>query len=225
VTPGHGSIEPGFGRNYLEKLVQIILPVPRLSRDVVLDCVRSFGFAEEATEIVRWAPGREILNPRRLKRYLNTLSVTLQLVMASRLPERFDNTFALRAISLRADWPNVYDCVLNSRDAYSMATWPEKPTDHKTSAEFREYLAKLRITEGDLNKFEQFLVTSNLFPARALNVTDRVAGEDVLEPTVDVEASSPKIGDHRTRRLGRLKREDVMSLYPKEFLKNVEISR
>jgi hypothetical protein len=36
VTPEHGSITPGFGRNYLEKLVQIILPVPHLSRCVGL---------------------------------------------------------------------------------------------------------------------------------------------------------------------------------------------
>jgi hypothetical protein len=98
VTPEHGSITPGFGRNYLEKLVQIILPVPHLSRAVVLDCVRSFGFAEEVVEMVAWAPDAEILNPRRLKHYLNTLSVTLQLVTASSLPKEFENAYALRAL-------------------------------------------------------------------------------------------------------------------------------
>lgn len=179
VTHEPGSIRPGFGRNYLEKLVQIILPVPPLSRDLVLDCVLSLGFADEATEIVRWAPSNDILNPRRLKRYLNTLSVTLQLVMASRLPENFDNAYALRAMALRGDWPTLYDNLVNDQGAYAQATWPEDSKNVGKAADFREYLTKLRIAEGDLTKFEQFLVNSHRFPARLRVIQETTT----VEPT------------------------------------------
>jgi formylglycine-generating enzyme required for sulfatase activity len=166
VTPEHGSITPGFGRNYLEKLVQIILPVPQLSRAVVMDCVRSFGFAEEVVEMVAWAPDAEILNPRRLKRYLNTLSVTLQLVTASSLPGEFDNAYALRALALRRDWRRIYDHLLTLLPSgISAQEWPEARTnDNDIQERFRSYLSKLSPETGALGRFESFVSGSNLFP-------------------------------------------------------------
>jgi hypothetical protein len=158
------TIPSGFGHEYLEKLVQIILPVPRLTRQVVVECVRSFGFAEEAVEIVNLAPSADILNPRRLKRYLNTLSVTLQLVMAYSLPSEFDNAYALRALALRRDWRSVYDDLLAEPDLTSVSRlkWPQPGAADADHAVFGAYVLKLRPEIGALSRFEQFLAASNL---------------------------------------------------------------
>jgi len=142
------TIVPGYGRSYLEKLVQIKLPVPLLVRERVLDCVRGFGFAEEVVEIVRWAPDQDILNPRRLKRYLNWLSVTLQLVMSARPHGVFDNAFALRAIALRRDWRRIYDELVADPQALPRQIWPQDTASLQMAREFRDYLAPL-VTPDD----------------------------------------------------------------------------
>ena len=125
----------------------------------MIDCVKSFGFAEEAIEIVAWAPAAEILNPRRLKRYLNTLSVTLQLVMAYSLPEEFDNAYALRALALRRDWRHVYDGLAGRHRVPGAPPpvggpqpieWPQRGATAEYHAAFRAYLAKLRPETGAL---------------------------------------------------------------------------
>jgi len=165
VISGPSTIIPGFGRQYLEKLVQIILPVPTLSRAVALDCVRSFGFGEEAAEIVTWAPSAQISNPRRLKRYLNTLSVNLQLLMACALPAEFDNAYALRALALRGDWSEIYQRLVKMENPLNeVMTWPEaEENSAETQSKFTAYLAQFHPETGALARFESFLGGSNLF--------------------------------------------------------------
>jgi hypothetical protein len=164
VIPERGSIIPGFGANYLEKLFQITLSVPQLSRLVVLDCVRSFGFADDVVEIIAWAPGAEILNPRRLKRYLNSLSIRQQLILDSALPQEFDGIYALRALALRRDYRAIYErLALPQTDVVSLL-WPEgAANDGETQGKFRTYLAKLRAETGALGRFDAFLARANLY--------------------------------------------------------------
>ena len=127
--------------------------------------MRSFGFAEDVVEIIAWAPGAEILNPRRLKRYLNSLSIRLQLVLDSALPQEFDGIYALRALALRRDYGAIYErlMALPQTDVASLS-WPEgAANDGETQGKFRTYLAKLRAETGALGRFEAFLARANLY--------------------------------------------------------------
>jgi hypothetical protein len=155
-----------FGRNFLEKLVQISITVPQLTRAGALDFVRRSGFVEEIVEIVTWAPAIEITNPRRLKRYLNWLSVSLQLIMAAHdLPERLDNAFALRALALRQSFRSIYDLLLLSQYGAPII-WPEQNKEADADVKFATYLDKLRSVPGLLRDFDDFLWRSNLFGVR-----------------------------------------------------------
>lgn len=162
------GIASDFGINYLEKLVQIWIPVPRLSREAALDYIHNLGAADEALAIVAWAPDREILNPRRLKRYLNTLSVTLQLLMGCTLPLGVDNAFALRALALRRDFPSIYNQLLAQGEP-SGIRWPEAPASEiTTQMRFQNYLKELTVTPSaslgePLRDFDGFLRRFRLF--------------------------------------------------------------
>jgi len=98
-----------FGRSFLEKLIQLHVRVPGLDRNKVTEFVQQLDLDLTIIEIIRWAPDSEILNPRRLKRYINWLSITLQLVKDARLPADVSNLTALRVLALRRDFPEVYD--------------------------------------------------------------------------------------------------------------------
>src|SRR5262249_43124265 len=154
VQPQLGAIPLNFGNNYLEKLVQIRIPVPHLSRETAVDYVRGLGMAEEIVEIISWAPDHDVLNPRRLKRYLNTLSVTLQLIIACSLPRGVDNAFALRALALRRDYPAVYAGLISAREPVPSMR-PDWSPGETTVTEFHEYLEKLLFPLSALNAFEE----------------------------------------------------------------------
>lgn len=97
-----------FGSEYLEKMIQIKFRVPRLSRRVVNEYLIDQGIASEILEIIRWAPDQEVLNPRRLKMYINRLSVKLQLINALRLPNELDNYLVLKTMAFRRDHPEIF---------------------------------------------------------------------------------------------------------------------
>jgi chaperonin GroEL len=105
-----------FGNSYLEKLVQIRLKVPQLTRGVVADYLDEIGFAKEIQEIIAWAPSSVVTNPRRVKQYLNWLSINLQLIVGSSLPAGVSNAAALRAAAFRLSYPGIYGEVLQARN-------------------------------------------------------------------------------------------------------------
>lgn len=107
------TVGEDFGYHYLEKLVQIRIEVPPLTRKDVDGYLKNIGIAPEIQEIVKWAPDEEILNPRRLKRYLNWLSVSLQLITSTPMPGDIRNVTAIRAMALRHDYPEVYTSLIN----------------------------------------------------------------------------------------------------------------
>jgi hypothetical protein len=156
------GIPVDFGMSYLEKLVQIRIPVPRLSRRAALDYLRDLGIAEEVAEIVSWAPAQDIENPRRLKRYLNTLSLTLNLIMACSLPEGINNVFALRALALRRDHRSLYDGLVGGTDPHSVR-WPEADADNWAQTPFVAYVSKITSPPGILAGFEAFVRETRLF--------------------------------------------------------------
>src|SRR5262249_5515499 len=118
-------------------------------------------------EIVRWAPDKEVLNPRRLKKYINWISMTLQLLNASRLPSPLGTVDALRALALRRDYPEVYS---RRRDGMksNLADMGDVLTKREMSREeqinqlaFRDYLE--RIDEKLVKKVDGVLGENPLF--------------------------------------------------------------
>lgn len=103
-----GAPEVDFGRRYLEKLIQLTVKVPGLNRVKVEEYLQGLALAPAVIEIVRWSPDQEVLNPRRLKRYVNWLSITLQLIKDSELPPEVSNLTALRILSFRRSYPELY---------------------------------------------------------------------------------------------------------------------
>jgi hypothetical protein len=149
-----------FGTKYLEKLVQISIRVPTLSREMALDYVRSMNVIDEIVEIVKWAPSEDILNPRRLKRYLNTMSVMLQLIIACGVPKEIDNRFALQALALRRDFHWIYNDLLRERrlDAWEAPGSDASSNDfNQRQVEFRKYLENLLSPPHALQLFEDFV--------------------------------------------------------------------
>jgi hypothetical protein len=104
----HSSPSDLFGLNYLEKIVQLTVNVPTLTRSILENYLDRLYVENEIREIVKWAPDDDVLNPRRLKKYINWTSITLQLLNAMRLPATLPSAAALRALSLRRDYPQVY---------------------------------------------------------------------------------------------------------------------
>lgn len=103
-----------FGYKYLEKIVQIQVKIPPLTRKVVSEYLKQLNVADEIIEIVAIAPEQEVVNPRRLKKYLNWLSISLQLIVALPIPSTITNLNALRVIALRSDYPDVYENLIKS---------------------------------------------------------------------------------------------------------------
>ena len=101
-------IDQKFGKNYLEKIIQISVHIPPLSRKQLQKYLEEIGIAEEVQEIIHWTPDEIVTNPRRLKRYINQLSVSLQLLLSARaLP--VSALDGLRLIALRRDYAEAYN--------------------------------------------------------------------------------------------------------------------
>lgn len=124
------EIAKEFGYNYLEKLIQIHVKLPMLTRSIVNNYLKELGIIDEVIEIVENAPD-EVLNPRRLKRYINWLSISLQLINSSPLPSSISSVDALRFMALQHDYPGLYDDLLNNR-----------PINHTNNA-FHQYISKM----------------------------------------------------------------------------------
>ena len=104
--------EEGFGYSYLEKLIQIRVEVPALTRESAYAALRKMGLDPEVFEIIHWAPDEDVLNPRCLKQYVNWLSISLQLIRSLLLPSGVRNITALRAMALRRSCPEIYNRLL-----------------------------------------------------------------------------------------------------------------
>ncbi len=96
-----------FGYSYLEKLIQIHFEVPSLTRESVANYLSEAGVIDDILEIIHWTPDADILNPRRLKRYVNWLSVSLQLVNSTRI-SCVSSINVLRLMALRRNYPVLY---------------------------------------------------------------------------------------------------------------------
>jgi hypothetical protein len=137
-----------FGRCYLEKLIQLHVRVPGLSRDRVEEYLQGLSLVPEIIEIVRWSPDQEVLNPRRLKRYINWLSITLQLIKDSKLPDQISNLTALRILAFRRGYPELY------KKAVSAQGYPSNEREEQRWSDFvssRRNIAE----EADSNSTEE----------------------------------------------------------------------
>ncbi|MCP4393178.1 MAG: AAA family ATPase [Alphaproteobacteria bacterium] len=157
------TIAKRFGHSYLEKLIQIRIEVPALTREAVNKYLKEIDIAPEVTEIINWAPDGEILNPRRLKRYINWLSITLQLIISLPMPPEVSNLTALRAMALRYDYPDIYDNLIHLHDPFGL---DEELVNRLGFSEqsFKDYLDKLPLNE--LEEFNRFLNTMPMLDAK-----------------------------------------------------------
>jgi hypothetical protein len=114
-TVSSSIIGEGFGFNYLEKLVQIRIQTPPLNREKVKAYLKKNEVLPEVQEIIHWAPDSEILNPRRLKQYLNWLSISLRLISSVELPPQADTITVLRLMAVARDYPDIYQAIINKR--------------------------------------------------------------------------------------------------------------
>lgn len=160
------AIETGFGYNYLEKLIQIRVGVPPLTRETVYAYLHELRIAPEVLEIIHWAPDEEVLNPRRLKRYINWLSISLQLIESVPMPHEVRNVTALRAMALQRDYPKIYAHLLGSESIVEVVSQIDlqhllpkrkslKSLELET-ADFRRYLGK-NLPPSELFKFDEFV--------------------------------------------------------------------
>ncbi len=137
------AIRPGFGYNYLEKIVQLMVEVPDLTRVHVYTYLKNMGITSETLEILHWAPDEDVLNPRRLKRYINWLNISLQLIISAPVPTAVRNVTALRAMALQRDYPEIYKHLL------------EEP-EESSEAEFRSLILRSFVSRRNFTKqFEE----------------------------------------------------------------------
>lgn len=217
VTASSGSlIGEGFGDKFLEKLVQIRVAVPILTREEVSKYLKSIGIAPEILEIVRWAPSSEILNPRRLKRYINWLSISLQLIMATNMPPEITNNTALQSMALQRDFPEIYQNLVSrsklNLDAFFLK---QRISDEVEQKEFRKYLHDL--ANSGITKFDRFARST---PLLGVEWGDYRGGELELysEYKVGLERLLEKIDKSNPNYL------DLLS-YQARLIENIERTR
>lgn len=157
IEPTRQARAARFGYSYLEKLIQIRVEVPPLTRQAVDKYLQEIGIAPEVLEIVRWAPDEEILNPRRLKRYINWLSISLYLIISVPKPPNLSNLTALRALALRYDYPEIYEHILRGGDVSPelIQRSLQRKSPEEDATDFGKYLKKL--PPAELKKFDEFL--------------------------------------------------------------------
>lgn len=183
-----GKIYQDFGTSFLEKLIQLHVRVPGLDRRKVAEYVQSLDLAAEVIEVIRWAPDLEVLNPRRLKRYINWLSITLQLVKDSTLPEGVSNLTALRVLAFRRDFPELYQKIaardesfysLTSIDAewFDLITNKRHISDDQRPSELKDLENYLHTFVECINDFEKSLVANPLLRSTVseLNMTEKMS--------------------------------------------------
>lgn len=107
--------DSSLGHQFLEKIIQLQFKIPPLTRNAVDKYLKDIDVTPEVIEIIKWAPDNEVLNPRRLKRYLNWLSMSLQLIVSVSLPYNIPNIIVLRSMALLRDYPQVYDYLIDFR--------------------------------------------------------------------------------------------------------------
>lgn len=154
-----------FGYSYLDKLIQLHVKIPQLTRDVIYNYLEDLGVLESIIEIVSHAPDEEILNPRSLKRYINWLSMSLQLINASSLPTKISNLDALRFIVLRHDYPSIYSSlVLASRPNF----W-EVLEEQEVEKSLLRYIRNLPL--DDLFEFDTYLSKAPVLASARINAS------------------------------------------------------
>jgi hypothetical protein len=177
IDPRTDSDRTGY--RFLEKLVQIHVRVPALTREAVEGYLQALGIASEVAEIVRWAPDEDTLNPRRLKRYINRLSISLQFIMASIPPESLSNRTALRLIALKRDYPQIYDELLEGApeprvDAFDQKRRLVGDSHEQDRRGFRQYIKDLG--RDTIKAFDAFVSKTPFVCSAAHDVGD---GEEI----------------------------------------------
>ncbi|MFT3895295.1 MAG: P-loop NTPase fold protein [Anaerolineales bacterium] len=201
------DIEKGFGLRYLEKMVQISVDVPTLVRETVVSYLEAMNITPEIIEIVRWAPDSIILNPRSLKRYINWLSVSLQLMQSTGLPEGLRNITALRLLALQKDYPEIYEGLTENKAELDYPTILSLKTDHldyyrSLTKEATVYLGGLKaglvkalmpeVFQYFEDDFDNFLkrsknpaIDERLKSTYNLPLSEIIVFEDAFEPAVE----------------------------------------
>jgi ribosomal protein L7/L12 len=163
VTAGDQMKDVNFGLKYLEKLVQLRVKVPHLSRANLKPYLETLSIAPEIAEIVAWAPEVETLNPRRLKRFINWLSVSLQLVSATRKSAEIDNLAALQLLMLQRYYPRFYRMLLKSPWDELPSLWEQynRPLpDGYSRADLLDFLIPL--LNANVQELNRFLTNNSL---------------------------------------------------------------
>lgn len=157
----------GFGCRYLEKLVQLRVAVPRLGRHSLKPYLETLSIADEVSAIVAWAPDRETQNPRRLKRLINWMSLSLQLLSSLRSPEPVDHALALRLLMLRRYYPALYKTLLDRGSLPWAVVWQMGGAAAiHTAHEGDEFESFARDLDGELvRRLDRLLAEHSLFDA------------------------------------------------------------
>lgn len=143
VTAAQNAIS---GTDYVKKIFQVPFALPRISTDqlqaylstiagnAALEDVQLEDFNDNVRRHLQFLPGQDSVNPREVKRLINTY--TLQLKMLSpRLGANLDPNIvlALQCMSFRPDWRELYDLLAADpqlfqrtlRDAFSQGEQPD----------------------------------------------------------------------------------------------------
>lgn len=163
------QIAQEFGYSYLEKLIQLHVKLPKLTWDAICEYLVDIGVVDEIIEIVQYAP-EDILNPRRLKRYINWLSISLQLIGTSPLPAQISRLSALQFLALRHDYPNIYYELVKH---FKFSSEEDPPIDdeinnYDASDELKQHILNLPLDQ--LLEFETFLSKTPVLSAARMRV-------------------------------------------------------
>ena len=200
VTSRFGSIRPGatptadsslrqgresrirIGNEYLKKLFQVpysLQPVLLAQLDELLDGMYAQAALEpdqiedlrsRALPYLRYVAGDERINPREIKRFINTY--TLQTLVRPELDRRI--VLALQTIAFHPEWQAAYDMI--------MADWPS----------FRAALERYRTSHGEILGF--------VWPRGTAVPSDflRYAGSALAAPLAEAQDLEPYLSSLQT---------------------------
>ena len=111
IMQRYGEMSESWGRNYLEKIIQVPFRLPPLSKETVTEhFIKGLDVSEEIKEY------SDILaevgdNPRTIKRLLNNFE--LQRIMADRRGFKVDESILAKLTVLEFRWPDFYTNLIN----------------------------------------------------------------------------------------------------------------
>lgn len=122
VSAARDTEQPVSGTDYLKKIFQVPFALPRISTDQLQDYLDTVSqnaglagaqgtdFDTNVRRHLRFLPGEDSVNPREVKRLINTYILQLKMLGArlGYLPDP-NIVLALQCMSFRPDWRELYD--------------------------------------------------------------------------------------------------------------------